>query len=63
MSDANDFLKKGKGEEPAHEWLLTQLRFQNPDTTWAGFVEQKGVTGDTGPKGSTGPQGDKGPAG
>jgi len=35
------------GEEPAHEWLGTRLRFQNPDGTWGEWVELKGEQGDS----------------
>ena len=35
------------GDEPAHEWSGTQLRFQNPDESWGNFVDLKGETGAT----------------
>jgi hypothetical protein len=34
------------GDEPAHEWSGTELRFQNPDGSWGSYTDLKGETGD-----------------
>lgn len=34
-----------KGDEPAHEWDGTRLRFQNPDGTWGAYVDLNGDAG------------------
>ncbi len=31
-----------KGDEPAHEWDGTRIRFQNPDGTWGAYVDLGG---------------------
>ena len=63
MSKANDFLGKHRGEEPAHQWEGSLLRFQSPSGGWLLQTEQKGNKGDKGPTGETGPKGNTGPAG
>jgi Putative metal-binding motif len=55
-----------QGLPPAHEWLLTQLRFMKPDGTWGAYVDlkgEKGDKGDTGEQGLQGEQGQPGPKG
>ncbi|MBN1132721.1 MAG: tail fiber domain-containing protein [Bacteroidales bacterium] len=34
-----------KGDKPAHEWIETSLRFQNPDDTWGTAVDLRGEPG------------------
>ena len=55
-----------QGLPPAHEWLLTQLRFMKPDGIWGAYVDlkgEKGDKGDTGEQGLQGEQGQPGPKG
>lgn len=49
-----------QGDIPAHEWLETSLRFQNPDGSWELPVN---LIGPRGPQGLQGPQGEQGEAG
>lgn len=51
------------GSAPEHEWSGSQLRFKNPNGTWASFVDLIGPQGNQGPQGVEGPQGPTGPAG
>lgn len=51
------------GLSPAHEWLGTLLRFQNPDLTWGNYSDLQGVQGIQGIQGEVGPQGVPGPQG
>ena len=43
-----------KGDKPQHEWIGTQLRFENPDGSWGPAVDLKGEKGDKGDKGDPG---------
>ncbi len=45
------------GPPPAHQWSGTSLRFQNPNSTWAPYVNLQGATGVTGAQGSPGTAG------
>jgi len=38
-----------KGDQPSHEWLGTELRFQNPDGTWGNYTDLLGQTGNNAP--------------
>ena len=42
------------GPAPAHQWLTTQLRFQNPDSTWGAYVDLIGPEGPVGGGGGGG---------
>ncbi len=48
---------------PAFQWSGTQLRFQNPDSSWGAWVNLQGVAGPPGATGATGTVGATGPAG
>lgn len=48
------------GAAPEHAWLGTQLRFRNPDGTWAAYTDLIGPQGNQGPQGVQGIQGDQG---
>jgi len=63
------------GPAPEHDWVGTNLRFQNPDGTWGEFVDlegpkgeqgepgRDGVNGKDGLNGTNGKDGARGPAG
>jgi len=44
-------LQGPKGDEPAHQWSGTRLRFQKPDGTWGTYVDLRGPAGPQGPAG------------
>lgn len=48
----------GYGPRPNHQWLNTQLRFQQGDGTWGNYTD---LIGPIGPQGVRGPQGVVGP--
>ncbi len=49
-----------KGDKPAHNWLGTLVRFENPDGSPGNYVDLKGEKGDVGNTGATGAQGVQG---
>ncbi|MHC5077181.1 MAG: hypothetical protein ACYTFM_12245, partial [Planctomycetota bacterium] len=51
------------GPKPDHEWVGTELRFENPDGSWGGWADLVGPQGEIGPLGPEGPQGLRGPQG
>ncbi|MEW6198612.1 MAG: hypothetical protein AB1601_08130 [Planctomycetota bacterium] len=58
--------KGDKGDKPQHQWVGTQLQFENPDGSWGNLVDlkgEKGEKGDKGEMGPPGPQGEQGPQG
>lgn len=58
--------KGEKGDKPQHQWVGTQLQFENPDGSWGNLVDLKGEKGDKGDQGEmgpAGPQGEQGPPG
>jgi len=54
------------GLAPEHAWLGTELRFRNPNGTWAAYTDlvgPQGVEGPQGPQGTKGDSGNTGPVG
>lgn len=48
------------GPAPEHDWVGTNLRFQNPDGTWGEFVDLEGPKGERGDPGRDGVDGKNG---
>lgn len=46
------------GPAPEHQWVDTQLQFQNSDGSWGDLVDLKGDQGEQGEQGETGPVAD-----
>lgn len=55
--------KGDKGDKPQHQWVGTQLQFENPDGSWGNLVDLKGEKGEKGDKGDQGEVGPPGPQG
>jgi hypothetical protein len=52
-----------QGLPPAHEWLGTMLRFQNPNGSWGNYTDLQGPQGEQGAQGVQGPPGPQGSPG
>ncbi len=46
--------KGDKGDKPAHQWIGTGLRFENPNGEWGDLVDLKGAKGARGDRGQGG---------
>lgn len=49
-----------KGDKPAHEWVGSRIRFENPDGSWGDFENLKGPKGNDGKPGKDGIHGARG---